>query len=82
MAQYMHVHTKVRASTAEAVVRAHDRHVDVHRRDGVTFRRYWHDEVSGKLFCLVEAPDRETAAAVQDGAGGLGHGPCLTEEAC
>ncbi len=32
---------------------------------------YWVDEADGTVFCLVEAPDAETAAAVQPEAHGL-----------
>ncbi|NUS53002.1 MAG: DUF4242 domain-containing protein, partial [Nocardioidaceae bacterium] len=38
---------------------------------GVTYRSYWVDEAESKAFCLVEAPDAETAAAVHREAHGL-----------
>jgi hypothetical protein len=37
----------------------------------VDYRQYWFDENSGKVFCLVEAPDAEAAAAVHREAHGL-----------
>jgi len=37
----------------------------------VTYHKYWFDEGSGRAFCLVEAPDRESATAVHREAHGL-----------
>ena len=31
---------------------------------GVRYLRYWFDEGSGKVFCLVEAPSKDAANAV------------------
>ena len=38
---------------------------------GVDYRHYWVDEAAGKVFCLVDAPDRETAILVHQEAHGL-----------
>ena len=38
---------------------------------GVNYIRYWVDEEAGKIFCLVDAPDAETAAKVHREAHGL-----------
>ena len=38
---------------------------------GVRYLRYWVDEASGKVFCLVEAPDADAAATVHREAHGL-----------
>ena len=38
------------------------------RRD---YQRYWVDEEAGKIFCLVDAPDAETANTVHREAHGL-----------
>ena len=38
---------------------------------GVEYKRYWVDEKAGKVFCLVQAPDAETAARVHKEAHGL-----------
>ena len=37
----------------------------------MTYHRYWFDEGSGKVFCLVEAPTKEAAEAVHREAHGL-----------
>jgi hypothetical protein len=38
---------------------------------GVEYKRYWVDEKAGKIFCLVEAPDADSAHAVHRDAHGL-----------
>jgi hypothetical protein len=40
-------------------------------KHGVNYRQYWVDENAGKIFCLVDAPDAETASAVHREAHGL-----------
>jgi hypothetical protein len=37
----------------------------------VNYRKYWVDGAVGKVFCLVEAPDAESAARVHREAHGL-----------
>jgi hypothetical protein len=71
MALFMDVHHKVDGLTAEAVGGAHQRDLEVQEKYGVDYKSYWFDEASGKVFCLVEAPDAETAAAVHREAHGL-----------
>jgi len=56
---------------ADAVAGAHAADVRVQDAYGVNYRHYWVDEEAGKVFCLVEAPDRETAAKVHREAHGL-----------
>jgi hypothetical protein len=57
--------------TADAVVDAHAADVRVQEAYGVNYRHYWVDEKAGKVFCLVDAPDAETAARVHREAHGL-----------
>ena len=71
MPLYMDVHHKVDGLTADAVHGAHQRDLEVQGKYGVDYKHYWFDEASGKVFCLVEAPDAETAAAVHREAHGL-----------
>ncbi len=71
MPLFMDVHEKVEGLTAEAVAGAHQRDLEVQGAYGVDYQQYWFDESSGKVFCLVEAPDAETAAAVHREAHGL-----------
>ena len=56
---------------AKAAAGAHARDLEVQGKYGVTYRSYWVDEREGKVFCLVEAPDEETAARVHREAHGL-----------
>jgi hypothetical protein len=71
MALFIDVHHKVDGLTAEAVAGAHKRDLEEQAKYGVKYQRYWFDEGSGKVFCLVEAPDAEAAATVHREAHGL-----------
>jgi hypothetical protein len=71
MPLFMDVHKKVDGLTAEAVAGAHHRDLEVQESYGVQYLRYWFDETSGKVFCLVEAPNAEAAHAVHREAHGL-----------
>src|SRR5581483_12039750 len=61
MPLFMDVHDKVDGLTAEAVAGAHERDLEVQEKYGVDYRQYWFDEDSGKVFCLVDAPDAAAA---------------------
>jgi hypothetical protein len=71
MPLYLDVHQKVEGLTAEAVGRAHQLDLTVQEKHGVHYHRYWFDEGTGKVFCLVEAPNKEVAEAVHREAHGL-----------
>jgi hypothetical protein len=71
MTLFMDIHHEVEGLTAEAVAEAHRRDVEVQGAHGVDYQRYWFDEVTGKVFCLVEAPDAAAAEAVHRQAHGL-----------
>ena len=71
MPLFMDVHRKVDGLTAEAVAGAHQKDLEVQSRYGVNYRQYWFDDTSGTVFCLVEAPDTESAARVHREAHGL-----------
>lgn len=71
MPLFMDVHDRVDGLTAEAVTEAHKRDLEVQERYGVNYLRYWFDEDSGKVFCLVEAPTAEAASTVHREANGL-----------
>ena len=71
MPLFMDVHDKVDGLTAEAVAGAHERDLEVQEKYGVDYRQYWFDEESGKVFCLVDAPDAAAAEAVHREAHGL-----------
>ncbi len=71
MPLFMDVHHKVEGLTAEAVAGAHKADLETQGRYGVEYLKYWFDEASGKVFCLVDAPDAETATQVHREAHGL-----------
>ena len=68
---YLDVHNHVEGLTAEAVAGAHQRDLTVQGKYGVNYLKYWYDEGTGKVFCLVEAPNKEAAATVHKEAHGL-----------
>ena len=46
-----------RAVSADDVAKAHMADLQTQDNYGVNYQRYWVDEGTGKIFCLVEAPD-------------------------
>ena len=71
MPLYMDIHKRVDGATAEAVADAHARDLEVETKYGVQYKKYWVDEGSGTIFCLVEAPNKEAAERVHREAHGL-----------
>jgi peptidyl-tRNA hydrolase len=71
MPLYMDIHHKVDGLTADAVQHAHEADVQTQNKYGVEYLKYWFDEGSGKVFCLVKAPSKEAAATVHREAHGL-----------
>ena len=71
MPLFMDVHHKVDGLTADAVAGAHERDLAVQGKHGVKYLKYWFDDKAGKVFCLVDAPSKEAAAAVHREAHGL-----------
>jgi hypothetical protein len=71
MPLYMDEHRSVDGLTVEAVTRAHQMDLAVQEKYGVKYLQYWFNEASGRVYCLVEAPDEQAAAAVHREAHGL-----------
>jgi hypothetical protein len=71
MPRYMDVHHEIKGLTGEAVAGAHQKDLEVQGKHGVNYLKYWYDEDSGKVFCLVDAPSKEAAEAVHRKAHGL-----------
>lgn len=71
MALFMDVHNLDGGVSASDVAGAHAKDVEVQKQYGVNYQHYWVDEEHGKIFCLVEAPDADTAARVHREAHGL-----------
>ena len=57
--------------TKEAVAEAHKKDLAVQGKYGVSYVKYWVDEKSEKVFCLVDAPNKEAAERVHREAHGL-----------
>jgi hypothetical protein len=68
---FLDVHKKVEGLTAEAVMAAHAKDVEIQDKYGVKYVKYWYDESTGRVFCLVEAPSKEAAEAVHRESHGL-----------
>ena len=72
MPLYLDIHEQApEGLTLEALERAHQVDLDHQVKHGVTFKQYWVDLVARKVFCLVEAPSAEAAAAVHREGHGL-----------
>lgn len=71
MALFMDVHQMGAAVSLDDVAKAHQADLATQGKHGVDYRSYWVDEAGGKIFCLVDAPDAETAARVHLEAHGL-----------
>jgi Nickel responsive protein SCO4226-like len=56
---------------ADAVAQAHHADLKTQGKHNVKYLRYWVDEETGKVFCLIEAPSKEAAVAVHREAHGL-----------
>lgn len=70
MPTFLDIHN-VEGATAEDLRKAHQADLDVQGKYGVNYRRYWHNEQCGKVFCLVDAPNAEAAMKVHAEAHGL-----------
>jgi hypothetical protein len=68
---YMDVHNMGGSVSAGDVAEAHKKDLETQGQHGVNYKSYWVSEQEGKIFCLVEAPDAETAARVHREAHGL-----------
>jgi len=68
---YKDTHGHIEGLTADAVAQAHAADLKTQAKYGVKYLRYWFDEQSGKVFCLIEAPNKEAAIAVHREAHGL-----------
>jgi len=68
---YMDLHTKIRSITPEAIREAHRKDLEVQGKYGVKYLKYWVNNDTGCMFCLVEAPSKEAAFDVHRDAHGL-----------
>ena len=71
MPLFLDVHTVDGPVTIEEVEQAHAADLRTQSEFDVRYLRYWVDPRHGKVFCLVDAPDADAAAAVHAKAHGL-----------
>lgn len=71
MPLFMDVHSFAGGVALDEVTRAHMADLQTQGAYDVRYLRYWVDELSGKVFCLVEAPSADAAATVHRQAHGL-----------
>ena len=71
MPLYMDVHTIDGGVSVADVEKAHIADLAYQAEHDVRYLRYWVNESSGKVFCLVEAPSAGAATAVHKEAHGL-----------
>lgn len=72
MPLFMDVHHSIPdGADADAVAGAHQADLRVQDKYHTRYINYWLDVDAGKIFCLVDAPDAETAHAVHREAHGL-----------
>ena len=71
MGLFMDVHNIEGGVQAGDVAGAHEADLATQGEYGVNYLKYWVDEVAGKIFCLVDAPDAEAANTVHRKAHGL-----------
>ena len=71
MPLFMDVHEIAGGVAMDDVARAHLADLEIQSAHDVRYLRYWVDEATGRVFCLVEAPSAEAAADVHQKAHGL-----------
>ena len=71
MPLFMDVHNLDGGVAVGDVAKAHEADLKTQDQYGVNYLRYWVDEGEGKIFCLVDSPDSDTATRVHREAHGL-----------
>jgi hypothetical protein len=71
MALFMDVHNIEGGVSVTDVAGAHMADLETQKAYGVSYLRYWVNEDQGRIFCLVEAEDAESANTVHREAHGL-----------
>jgi hypothetical protein len=71
MPLFLDIHHKVNGLTSDAIAEAHKKDLQVQKKFGVNYLKYWFNEKDGRVFCLVEAPDKESAIKVHKEAHGI-----------
>jgi Protein of unknown function (DUF4242) len=59
MPEYIDVHRNVKGITAEQLMEAHQKDLDLQDQENANFKHAWGDPETGTVFCLSEAPSKE-----------------------
>ncbi len=70
MPTYIDIHD-LHGVSAEEIAKAHAADLEVQKKYGVNYLKYWVNESCGKVFCLVDAPNAEAASHVHREAHGF-----------
>ena len=71
MPLYMDIHNLPEGTTPEDVAKAHAKDMEIQRKYGVEYHKYWVNEAGNKVFCLAHAPNAEAAECVHREAHGM-----------
>ena len=71
MPLYMDIHNLPEGTTPEDVAKAHAKDMEIQRKYGVEYHKYWVSETGRKVFCLAHAPNAEAAECVHREAHGM-----------
>jgi hypothetical protein len=75
MALFLDIHNHVPGLTKDAVAGAHQKDLETQDKHGVKYLKYWFNEGTGQVFCLIEAPDKEAAMRAAPGFASLRSNP-------
>jgi class 3 adenylate cyclase len=67
----MDIHNLPEGTTPEDVAKAHAKDMEIQRKYGVEYHKYWVSETGRKVFCLAHAPNAEAAECVHREAHGM-----------
>jgi class 3 adenylate cyclase len=71
MPLYMDIHNLDDGTTPEDVAKAHAKDMEMQKKYGVEYTKYWVNETGKKVFCLAHAPNAEAAEQVHREAHGM-----------
>lgn len=71
MPLYWIMHHKIEGLTGEALADDHKATLVTKEEHGARCLQYWYNEETGNVFCLVEGPNLEAAAAAHRNSPGL-----------
>lgn len=71
MPLFIDIHNLIPGLTKYAVTGAHAKDLETQEQYGVKYLNYWYNDQTGQVFCLVEAPNKESAIQVHRESHGL-----------